>query len=371
MTTELILALNAGSSTVKGGLYQIRDGAAAELARSLQAAHGEAEVAQAAMQLLAWAHAAAPGGSVVAVGHRVVHGGSEFTGPALITPQVLAALDALTPLAPLHQPLSLAGARALASSWPDLPQVACFDTSFHRTQPEIATLYALPLEVRQKGVRRYGFHGLSYEHLSRRLLALDPELSRGRVILAHLGSGASLCATLGGRSIDTTMGFSALDGLVMSTRPGELDPGVVLNLQQQHGLGPAEIEDLLYRRSGLLGVSGLSGDMRTLLDSADPRAKAAVELFTYRLARAGGALVSSLGGLDGVVFSGGIGEHSPEIRAMAADRLAWLGLELDRRANAVGGEAPIHTLQSRIKAWIIPTDEEQVIARQTLQRLAD
>jgi acetate kinase len=275
--------------------------------------------------LLAFAEGHLGRDGLAAVGHRVVDGGGDHIAPELITPALLTALEALTPLDPLHMPDNLAPMRALAAARPTLPQVACFDTAFHHTLPPVARRFALPRVVSDAGVRRYGFHGLSYEYIAGRLAQLSPSLTRGRVIVAHLGSGASLCALLGGRSIETTTGFSALDGLVMATRCGSLDPGVILYLGRQ-GHSFADIEDMLYRRSGLLGVSGISGDVRVLLASEDPHACEAINLFTYRIAGEAGALVSALGGLDGLVFTAGIGEHAPCIRAAVCARLAWLGL---------------------------------------------
>jgi acetate kinase len=282
-----------------------------------------------------------------------------------VTPEILSELDRLAPLAPLHQPQNLAPIRAIAAARPDLPQVVCFDTAFHHTLPAVARRFALPREYEAMGVRRYGFHGLSYEHIADRLSEIAPDLAAGRVIVAHLGNGASLCALHRNHSIDTTMGFSALDGLVMGTRPGTLDPGVVLYLLQERGMTASEVEDLLYRRSGLLGVSGgIASDMRTLLASTDPCASDATELFAYRIAREAGALASSLGGLDGIVFTAGIGEHSPEIRAAVCARLKWLGLVLDRAANE-RGDAVISAHDSQIEVRVIATDEERVIAQHT------
>lgn len=368
--TPLLLALNAGSSSLKCALYEVRDGVPAEVGRSEAPVHGVAADGAAVAQLLAWAAELRPGGALAGVGHRIVHGGLDFHEPVRIDASVLAALRALEPLAPLHQPQSLAAIDAMAALRPELAQIACFDTGFHRTLPEVAVRFGLPRALHEAGVRRYGFHGLSYAYIADRLKALDPALAAGRVIVAHLGSGASLCAMAAGRSIDTTMGFSPLDGLLMSTRCGALDPGVGLYLQARDGLGHDALQDLLYARSGLLGVSGISGDMRTLLASGDPAAAEAVELFCYRAGREAAALAGSLGGLDGLVFTAGIGEHSAEVRAMICQRLAWLGVELDDAANAVGGEARISRQTSRIAVWVSPTDEEKVIAGQTLQRLS-
>jgi acetate kinase len=281
----------------------------------------------------------------------------------MVTPDLLLALEALTPLDPLHMPDTLALMRALLTARPTLIQVACFDTAFHHTLPAVAARIALPRALAETGVRRYGFHGLSYEYIAGCLKQRLPDLARGRVIVAHLGAGASLCALLDGRSIDTTTGFSALDGLVMATRCGSLDPGVILHLGRQ-GHRFADIEDMLYRRSGLLGVSGISGDIRVLLASDDPHAREAIDLFTYRAAGEAGAMVSALGGLDGLVFTAGIGEHAPAIRAAICARLAWLGLRHDPAANA-SGAARISAPDSSVEVLVIATDEEAVIARET------
>lgn len=319
--------------------------------------------------LFAWIEAHLGRDALVGVGHRVVHGGAEFATPVRVDDAVLAKLDALSPLAPLHQPHSLAALRAARAVRPGLPQVACFDTAFHRSQSAVATRFALPRELEGEGVRRYGFHGLSYEHVGRRLAELDPDAAAGRVIAAHLGAGASLCALKAGVSVDTTMGFTAAEGLVMGTRCGSLDPGVLLYLLQSRGYDAAGLEALIYRRSGLLGVSGVSSDMRALLASPDPRAREAVDLFVYSIGRHAGALASSLGGLDAFVFTAGIGENSAEIRARVAARLAWLGVELDAQANASGAPL-ISTPSSRVAVRVIPTDEERMIAVHTLEAIA-
>ena len=279
------------------------------------------------------------------------------------------ALDALTPLAPLHQPHSLAPIRALMSLRPGLAQVACFDTAFHCTMPAVATRFALPREYEAEGVRRYGFHGLSYEYIARTLRETAPGLAAGRVVVAHLGNGASLCAMQDGRSVDTTMSFTALDGLAMGTRCGALDAGVVLYMLQQKGLAPHEVEQVLYRQSGLLGVSGVSGDMRVLLASADPRARDAVELFVFRVARETAALAASLGGLDGFVFTAGIGEHAAEIRSLVCERLRWMGVVPDPAANA-GGAGRISAASGAVEVHVVPTDEEAMIAQHTLACVA-
>ncbi|MDE2582063.1 MAG: acetate/propionate family kinase [Rhodospirillales bacterium] len=391
MAHDAVLALNAGSSSVKFALFAVAAGEGLT-----RVAHGQIEGIGSAPHLLArdpaggvleerrFAAAATHedllgilidfvtghlgGRALAAIGHRVVHGGTRFHRPERVTAEVLEALDALAPLAPLHQPHNLAPIRAIAATRPAVPQVACFDTGFHHTMPALATSFALPHAMTEAGIRRYGFHGLSYEFIARRLRVLAPRLAAGRVIVAHLGNGASLCAMAGGRSVDTTMGFTALDGLMMGTRSGSLDPGVVLHLIAQRGMTAAAVEDLLYHRCGLLGVSGISNDMRTLLDSDDPLAAAAVDLFVFRIGREAGALASSLGGLDGFVFTAGIGEHAAPVRAAVCARLGWLGVRLDPAANA-RGEGLISAADSPVAVWVVPTDEEAMIARHTLETL--
>ncbi len=306
---------------------------------------------------------------VFAVGHRVVHGGAVYAAPCLVTPQVLDVLDGLVPLDPIHMKLNIAPMREIAASHGGLVQVACFDTAFHRTMPAVARRFALPRALEAEGVVRYGFHGLSYEYIACCLARDAPVLARGRTIVAHLGSGASLCALDGGRSVATTMGFSALDGLVMATRCGSVDPGVLLYLARQ-GRSFSDIEDMLYRQSGMLGVSGITGDIKALLASDLPTARDAMELFNYRLACEAGALVSALGGLDGMVFTGGIGEHSVAVREAFCCRFAWLGLDLDRAANAAGAPC-ISAPGSRVEVRVIPTDEEAMIASHVRTVLAD
>jgi acetate kinase len=273
-------------------------------------------------------------------------------------------LRRLVPLAPLHQPHNLAAIDAVTERLPGVPQVACFDTAFHRGQPAVAELVPLPREITRAGVQRYGFHGLSYEYIASVLPEVAPEIARGRVIVAHLGSGASLCALRDGRSVDSSFGFTALDGLCMGTRPGALDPGVVLHLFQGLGMSAKEVEAVLYKKSGLLGVSGLSNDMRDLLESADGAARLAVDYFVYRAAREIGGLAAVLGGIDGLVFTAGIGENSPEIRRRVGEACAWLGVEIDAEANA--GRGPrLSRAGSRVSAWVVPTNEELMIARHT------
>lgn len=313
---------------------------------------------------------ASVGEDLIAVGHRIVHGGADHSAPARVDAPLLAALEALCPLAPLHQPHNLAAVRAVSRLRPALLQVACFDTGFHHGQPPVATRLALPRALGEEGMRRYGFHGISYEYIARQLRLIDPATGGGRTIAAHLGNGASLCAMDGGRSIDTTMGFTALDGLVMGTRCGALDPGAVLYLLQQRGMTAREVEHLLYSESGLLGVSGTSSDMRALLGSETPAAGEAIDLFVWQIARQAGALASSLGGLDSFVFTAGIGENAPEIRARVADRLRWLGVALDTDAN-LRGASVISAPFSRVTVRIIPTDEEWMIAIHTADLLRE
>ena len=384
-----ILVVNAGSSSLKFSLFRLRekgapvlavrgqvdglgtrprlsvkdgDGAALE-ERDLAVA--EARDAQDAVAIAgAWLRVRFAGEPLLAVGHRVVHGGAEFSRPVLVDAQVLAALERLVPLAPLHQPHNLAAIQALRLTQPGLPQVACFDTAFHRTHPQLADIYALPWEYYEAGVRRYGFHGLSYEYVASMLPAVAPAIAGGRVIVAHLGSGASLCALRAGVSVDTTMGFSALDGVPMGTRPGGLDPGVLLYLVGERGMTAAALEKLLYKESGLLGLSGVSNDMRVLLASDEPRARLAVDYFVHRVAREIGALAATLGGVDGLVFTAGVGENSAEIRARVLEACAWLGIALDVDANPSGGPR-ISTPGSAVSAWVVPTNEELMIARHT------
>jgi len=301
---------------------------------------------------------------LVGVGHRVVHGGAQYDRPVLIKRDVLVQLYELIPLAPLHQPYNLAAIDSIRERMPHVPQVACFDTSFHQTHPPVAKLVPLPKDIRKSGVRRYGFHGLSYEYIASVLPEVAPEIAHGRVIVAHLGSGASLCALKDGRSQDCTLGFTALDGLCMGTRPGALDPGVVLYLHQSLGFSPKEVETILYKQSGLAGISGLSSDMRDLLSSDEPDARLAIDYFVYRAAKEIGSLAAVLGGIDGIVFTAGIGENSPEIRHRICKACAWLGVELDSEANGNGARC-ISSHGSKVSTWAIPTDEELMIARHT------
>ncbi len=298
------------------------------------------------------------------VGHRVVHGGAQFAGPIVVTPQVMDDLRKLIPLAPLHQPHNLAAIDAVSARLPGVPQVACFDTSFHRGQSEVAQIIPLPKHIREAGVQRYGFHGLSYEYIASVLPEAAPEIAGKRVIVAHLGSGSSLCAMRDGKSVDSTFGFTALDGLCMGTRTGSVDPGAILFLFQNLGLSASEVETILYKKSGLIGISGLSNDMRVLLTASEPAARLAVEYFVYRVAKEIGALTAVLGGLDGLVFTAGIGENSAQIRKRICEMSAWLGIELDAAANDASGPR-ISKPGSRVSAWVIPTNEELMIARHT------
>jgi len=305
---------------------------------------------------------------LAAVGHRVVHGGLDYAAPVRLTAEIVGHLEQFIPLAPLHQPHNLKPIRLLLANQPQLLQVACFDTAFHRRQPEVAQVFALPPEITERGVRRYGFHGLSYEYIASVLPQVDPRAAAGRTVVLHLGNGASMCAIHNGKSMASTMGFTAMDGLPMGTRCGNLDPGVVLYLVDELKMDARAIEKLFYQQSGLLGVSGISSDMRTLLASDEPRAKFAVDLFVYRIGRELGSLAGALGGLDAVVFTGGIGEHAVAIRERVCHAAAWLGVELDPTANAAGGSR-ISTAASRVSAWVIPTNEELMIARHTRRLL--
>lgn len=297
-----------------------------------------------------------------AVGHRMLHGGTLYDEPIIVTPEVLAEMRTLVPLAPLHQPRILQVIDAIVGRYPGLCQIVCFDTSFHKTNPSISRLYGLPRSLTEKGLIHYGFHGLSFEYVSEELKYIDRHAAMGKTIIAHLGSGASMCGMVNGKSVATTMGFSALDGLVMGTRCGQLDPGVILYLIQHEKMGAKELETLLYQDSGLLGVSGISNDVRDLMASKETAAKEALDLFVYRVVRETGSLAAACGGLDSFVFTAGIGERSPEIRKAICKQLDWLGIELDERANRLG-ELKISTDSSRVSVWILPTYEELMIAR--------
>ena len=386
---DYAVVLNAGSSSLKFGVYRRREEEAWHVAASGQvegigvsprfsAKDGtgtrlvDRELDKAAVRdgkaaldaLAEWLRAQYGGARVLGVGHRVVHGGARFDGPTRVTAEVLDALRALIPLAPLHQPYNIGAIEAVSARLPDVPQIACFDTSFHRGQPAVAEVVPLPREVREGGVQRYGFHGLSYEYIASALPQVAPEIAGGRVIVAHLGSGASLCAMKNRKSVDSSLGFTALDGLCMGTRPGALDPGVILYLFQNLGLTAKQVETMLYKKSGLLGISGISNDMRDLVGRTEPEARLAVDYFVYRAAKEIGALAAALGGIDGLVFTAGIGENSAEIRARICQASAWLGVELDAAANQSRGPR-ITRAESAVSAWVIPTNEELVIARHT------
>lgn len=391
---KYLLVINAGSSSVKFTVYQknassaqlVEDAAgqidgigsqpdfivkssdgAVLIDRALSS--GEAHDHTSVIAIIrVWLWEYLKDGILLAAGHRVVHGGQHYSAPVLVNPAVLAELETLIPLAPLHQPHNLATIRALLETMPSLPQVACFDTAFHRTQPDVAQSFAIPRRFAEEGVRHYGFHGLSYEYMASVLPTLDSMLANARIIIAHLGSGASLCALLNGQSIATTMGFSPLDGLVMGTRCGNIDPGVLLYLMDRCHMDANALEQMLYHQSGLLGVSGISSDMRTLLAADDPHAQEAIELFVYRAGREIGSLAAALGGLDALVFTGGIGEHAPVIRAEICRKTAWLGLELDESANEAAATC-ISTHKSKVSAWIVPTDENLMIAHHTLRQV--
>jgi acetate kinase len=318
--------------------------------------------------LAVWLRSRYAGSNVVAVGHRVVHGGTRFTTPTIVNREALVELRTLIPLAPLHQPHNLAAIDAVSDRLPGVPQVACFDTSFHRGGLPVSEIVPLPARIRGSAIKRYGFHGLSYEYIASVLPDVAPEIVGGRVIVAHLGSGASLCAMKAGKSVDHTLGFTALDGLCMGTRPGALDPGVVLYLFQTLGLSASEVERILYKESGLLGISGVSNDMRDLLASSEPAAQLAVDYFVYRIVKEIGALTAVLGGIDGIVFTAGIGERSGEIRRRVLKASSWLGIEPDDAANEANA-ARISRPGSRVSAWVIPTNEELMIARHTARLL--
>lgn len=390
MSSRIILVVNAGSSSLKFSVFRLDDTDTLQLAvrgqidgigtqpriRVKDAANvvmiernftvNEISGVQDAIKYAgAWLRERFQHEPLIAVGHRVVHGGTQFSHPVLIDTEVYTALEQLIPLAPLHQPHNLTAIRTIRERQPQVAQVACFDTAFHRTHSQIADLYALPWQYYESGVRRYGFHGLSYEYIAATLLKVAPEISSGRVIVAHLGSGASLCAMQAGKSVDSTMGFSPLDGVPMGTRPGALDPGVLLHLISQHGLSGTDLGKLLYNESGLLGLSGISSDMRILLESCEPRAQLAIDYFVYYVVKQIGALAAALGGVDGLVFTAGIGEHSPVIRARILQACAWLGVSIDADTNARSSPR-ISAENSPVSAWVIPTDEELMIARHTL-----
>ncbi|WP_394752218.1 acetate/propionate family kinase [Crenothrix sp.] len=389
-----LMVINAGSSSIKFAVYQKHDaleplvveasgqidGIGNQPRFTVKNAAGlvlierdlvapEADDHTSAITLInTWLITSIKDGALLAVGHRVVHGGQYYSEPVLIDASVLNVLESLIPLAPLHQPHNLVTIRALLDTRPTLPQVACFDTAFHNSQPVVAQRFALPRRFSDQGVRRYGFHGLSYEYIASVLPTLGPKLQQARIIVAHLGNGASLCALQNGRSIATTMGFSPLDGLVMGTRCGNIDPGVLLYLMNQHGMDADALQQLLYHESGLLGVSGISSDMRTLLASEDSHAHEAIELFVYRIGREIGSLIAALGGMDALVFTGGIGENSAVIRAKIGYQVAWMGVKLDESANQAHATC-ISTVDSKISTWVVPTDENLMIARHTIEQI--
>lgn len=394
MTQRLpaLLCLNAGSSSVKFSLYAVMAGAPSLLLGGqieglltqpyfkVKDAQGNTldeqrweqpkRRAEAVETILDYVRAEAKDYRLVAVGHRVVLGGTEYPHAVVVDDAVLDVLDHYAPIVPSHQPAEIEAIRLLRTLHPDLCQVACFDSAFHRTKSDIADLYALPLSYRDKGIRRWGFHGLSYDYISTQLPQLDSRLAAGKTIVMHLGSGASLCGMQQGRSAYTSMGFSPLDGLMMGTRCGSLDPMIPLYLMNQYRMTPAAVEKLLIKESGLLGVSGISNDMRDLEASNDPAARLAIDLFVAMLARETGAAIAAIQGLDGIVFTAGIGEHSPEIRARTCASLGWAGVDIDEARNlaASASARKISTDQSRISVWVIPTNEEIVIARDTWQR---
>ncbi|MFL6766490.1 MAG: acetate/propionate family kinase [Sphingomicrobium sp.] len=383
---ECIAVVNAGSSSVKFAFYdsegdqplllkgQVEQiGVAPSLSASNPAGEEVSSLswpaegfghAQAMAAILEVAREQLAGSMVKGVGHRVVHGGTNFTGPVEVTAEIIAELEKLSPLAPLHQPHNLGPIKAIAQNRPDVRQVACFDTAFHQSQPHLAQAYALPRELSDSGIRRYGFHGLSYEYVSGRLAEIAPDHGGKRIVIAHLGNGASLCAVHEGRSVATTMGFTAVEGLVMGTRCGSIDPGVLIYLMDEHGMDARALESLIYKKSGLLGVSGISSDMRSLRGSDDPKAREAIELFIYRIVREIGSLSAALGGLEGLVFTGGIGQRDLKTRQEVVAGCAWLGADLDEQRNAAG-EGLISSDYSKIPIWVLPTDEERVIARHT------
>lgn len=317
--------------------------------------------------LLNWLNGNLKGAHIKAAGHRVVHGGSQFAAPMLITDQILMELDKLVPLAPLHQPHNLSAIRALKKAFPDLPQVACFDTAFHRTNPAVLQHFFIPRELEEKdGVKRYGFHGLSYEYIAKSLKTLAPEVADKRVIVAHLGSGSSMCAIQNGKSVSTSMGLTALDGLPMGTRPGNLDAGVVLYLMREKKMDADALENLFYKKSGLLGLSGVSNDMRVLEESQDPKAAETIDAFVWKVCQMTGSLAALIGGIDAFVFTAGIGENSNLIRQMVLERLAWMGIEFDEAANKSRGPR-LSKVGSKVSAWVIPTNEELMIAQHTMK----
>ncbi len=385
-SAPLIGVVNAGSSSLKFALYEgeglrlsgqidgigVRPAFKAARADGTELASPDfggsapATVGEIIPILVPWIRAQLDGRHLSVLGHRVVHGGVDHAKPELVTPALLEELEALIPLAPLHEPANLVPIRAALKIAPELPQVACFDTAFHRSAPDVEQAFALPIAMFDEGVRRYGFHGLSYEYIASVLDAQAPEIARGRVVAAHLGNGASMCAMRDRVSIASSMGFTALDGLPMGTRCGSIDPGVVLYLIQQRGMSPHAVEELLYKKSGMLGLSDASSDFRDLLASDDPRARFAVEVFCYSAAREIASLAAALGGIDGIVFTAGVGEHAAPVRAAICRACAWLGVTLDEAANDRHGPR-ISASESRVAAYVIPTNENIVIARHTME----
>jgi acetate kinase len=388
--SDAILVLNAGSSSLKFTEFLLGAGDALEagISGNLEELYGAARFrardatgkivgehawgeqaspahAGALEFLFEWLQAHVRDAKLIAVGHRVVHGGTEYSAPVRVDAAALDTLAEYVPLAPLHQPHNLLPISIIAERRPGLPQVACFDTAFHRTMPPLAQAFALPPSVTDRGVRRFGFHGLSYEYIASVLPQHDGRAAAGKTVVLHLGNGASMCAMRGGKSVATTMGFTAVDGLPMGTRSGNLDPGVVLYLMQELRMDARAIESLLYQESGLLGVSGISSDMRELLESSDPRAKYAIDLFVYRIGRELGSLAAALEGLDAIVFTAGIGEHAASVREAVCRQASWLGVDFDPAGNNAGGPR-ISTAASRVAVWVIPTNEELMIARHTL-----
>ncbi|MBR0838764.1 acetate/propionate family kinase [Bradyrhizobium liaoningense] len=383
--SDTVLVLNSGSSSIKFGLFDVSVADPALLCKGLLDEHeakprlvvksaagedlfekqkeaSDADGGDLFADVLAFVDARFGDHRLRAIGHRIVHGGPDYAGPVELTDDLYTKLEALTPLAPLHQPRCLEPVRTISAMRPDLTQIACFDTAFHHDLAPLSRRFAIPRRYEERGVRRYGFHGLSFEHVAGRLAEIAPEVAAKRNVIAHLGNGASLCALRDGRSIDTTMGLTPLDGLVMGTRCGAIDPGVLLYLQQHERMSVEAVQHLLYHESGLLGVSGLSSDMRTLLASREVAAREAVDLFTFRAAQQIAVMANSLGGLDGLVFTGGIGEHASEIRAGIGERLAWLGVRIDAVANDAARER-ISDGDSAVEVFVIPTNEELTIAR--------
>jgi acetate kinase len=393
--TETILVINAGSSSIKFQLFAVASGDRLERRfkgqidgigtrpRLIAVTPGReilvdetwrpadvGDLPAALEKVIAFLRPQIGGELPAAIGHRVVHGGPHYSEPVAVTTRILSALEKFIPLAPLHQPNNLAPIRAVLQRRPHLLQVACFDTAFHRGHPEVADRYAIPQRFHAEGVRRYGFHGLSYEYIARRLSEIAPELASGRVVVAHLGSGTSMCAIAGGRSIDSTMGFTAMDGLPMGTRPGQLDPGVVLYLMSEKGMGAEAIQDFLYKDCGLKGLSGISNDVRELLASQDPQAALALDYFVYRIALFAGMLTAAMGGIDAFVFTAGIGENAPVIREAVIRRLSWLGLDVSTQANKRNAPC-ISRKSARVPCFVVPTDEELMIAIHTLRVLRE